>query len=151
MRAAARQDFSNSGANWPQGEPTSVVYDGQCPFCSRYASLLRLREAVGPVRLVDARDGGSPEGRALVERLWAEGYDLDQGMAFVHEGRVFYGAEAVERLALLSTPSGLFNRLNGALLRHRRLADGLYPFLKTGRRLAITLRGAGRLRPPKSL
>ena len=36
-----------------------LVYDGDCPFCSRYVQLLRIREAVGPLRLVNARDGGA--------------------------------------------------------------------------------------------
>ena len=36
----------------------SIVYDGDCPFCSRYVKLVRLREALGSVDLVNARDGG---------------------------------------------------------------------------------------------
>ena len=38
--------------------PTTIVYDGDCPFCSRYVALVRLREAVGQVVLANARDGG---------------------------------------------------------------------------------------------
>lgn len=120
---------------------TAIVYDGACPFCSRYADYLRLKDAVGPVELIDAREGGP-----LVERLWASGYDLDKGMAFVHRGEIFYGAAAVERLALLSTPSGLFNQVNGGLLRHRWIADALYPALKAGRRVALLFQGRGPLR-----
>ncbi len=33
----------------------SILYDGQCPFCRRYTDLLRLRQSVGEVRLVDLR------------------------------------------------------------------------------------------------
>jgi len=120
---------------------SAIVYDGACPFCTRYADYLRLRDAVGPVDLVDAREGG-----ALVEQLWDAGYDLDKGMAFVHAGDVFYGSEAVERLALLSTPSGLFNRINSTFLRHRWVADALYPALRAGRRFALVLQGRGPLR-----
>jgi hypothetical protein len=40
----------------PTGEVT-VVYDGECPFCTRFVALYRLREAVGQVRLVDGRSG----------------------------------------------------------------------------------------------
>lgn len=35
--------------------PVEVVYDGECPFCASYVALLRLRERVGEVRLIDAR------------------------------------------------------------------------------------------------
>ncbi|MFT5932039.1 MAG: putative DCC family thiol-disulfide oxidoreductase YuxK, partial [Hyphomonas sp.] len=35
---------------------TFIVYDGDCPFCSEYVKLLRLRDAIGPVSLVNARE-----------------------------------------------------------------------------------------------
>ena len=35
-----------------------IVYDGQCPFCSRYVELVRLRQSLGQVRLINAREGG---------------------------------------------------------------------------------------------
>ena len=35
-----------------------LVYDGDCPFCSAYVRFVRLRDAVGTVHLVDAREGG---------------------------------------------------------------------------------------------
>ncbi|MEO1249663.1 MAG: DCC1-like thiol-disulfide oxidoreductase family protein [Pseudomonadota bacterium] len=120
---------------------SAIVYDGACPFCSRYAALLRLRDAVGPVDLIDARRGGE-----LVDFLWSSGLDLDKGMAFIYDGQIFYGAAATERLALLSTRSDLFNRFNGSLLRHRWIAEGLYPALRLSRRAALILRGQGPLR-----
>jgi hypothetical protein len=36
-------------------------------------------------------------------------------------------------LALLSTPSGVFNRVNGRIFSHPRLARALYPVLRAGR------------------
>ena len=57
------------------GEPGAwIVYDGQCPFCSRYVALLRLRDSLGEVRLINARDGGP-----VVEELQRAGVDLDEG------------------------------------------------------------------------
>ena len=35
---------------------TYVVYDGECPFCSSYVKLLRLREAAGSIVLLNARE-----------------------------------------------------------------------------------------------
>lgn len=32
-----------------------VIYDGECPFCRSYVSLMALRDRVGQVDLVDAR------------------------------------------------------------------------------------------------
>ena len=46
------------GENRDQRGDAWLVYDGDCPFCSRYVQYLRLRQAAGPVRLVNAREGG---------------------------------------------------------------------------------------------
>ena len=57
-----------SSANW-------LLYDGECPFCSRYVVHVRLRAAIGPVMLANAR-----EHPALVEEVRRLGYDVDEGM-----------------------------------------------------------------------
>lgn len=120
--------------------PTTVIYDGDCPFCSRYVALVRLRKAVGDVVLLDARAGG-----ARVDEIRRRGYDLDQGMVLVHGGAIHYGADCMNRLALMSTRSGLFNRVQASVFRHPRLARVLYPFLRAGRNLALRLLGRGRI------
>jgi predicted DCC family thiol-disulfide oxidoreductase YuxK len=113
-----------------------IIYDGDCVFCQNYVRFFRLREAIGPLELLDARSGDP-----RVERFWREGYDLDEGMVFVHGGRVFYGAEAVHVLASLSSRSGLLNRINAAVFRSEGAARLLYPALKLGRRLTLKARG----------
>ena len=59
-------------------EGAQIVYDGDCPFCSAYVSLLRLKSAAGPVTLTDAR--GHPD---LVADLAARGFDIDTGMVLI--------------------------------------------------------------------
>ena len=118
-----------------------IVYDGKCPFCSSYVRLIRLRETIGSVRLLDAR-----EQTVEVNALWEGGYDLDQGMAMIHNGRVLYGPDCLYGLALLSTPSGIFNRMNAMLLSHPAMSRAVYPLLKVGRTIALWLLGRGRLR-----
>lgn len=117
-----------------------IVYDGECPFCSRYVAMLRLRESLGPVALVNARDGG-PE----VEEARAAGLDLDEGMVLKLDGRLYHGDECINRLALMSTPSGAFNRLNGAIFRSPTASRLLYPVLRTGRNTVLRLLGRRRL------
>jgi predicted DCC family thiol-disulfide oxidoreductase YuxK len=75
--------MSSSGEAW-------LVYDGECPFCSTYVRLLRFRQSVGTVHLIDARDGGP-----LVDELAAAGFDLDEGMALKMGGRVYHGSDCV--------------------------------------------------------
>jgi len=115
----------------------TIVYDGECPFCSRYIGLLRLRDAVGPVRLIDARSHDP-----AVARLQQAGFDLNEGMVVEYAGRIHHGADGLNLLALLSTGSGTFNRLNAAAFRSTTASKLLYPALRLGRNL--TLRALGR-------
>lgn len=117
-----------------------VVYDGECPFCSRYVSMIRLQRSVGPVRLLNAREGGP-----IVNRLLHEGYDLDEGMALLMGPDVYHGDECIHRLALLSTPSGMFNRVNAWVFRSRSRSRMLYPILRAGRNLVLRLLGRSKI------
>lgn len=124
-----------------QGRPeASIVYDGECPFCSRYVELVRLREAIGPVKLINARSGG-----ALVDEVRAAGFDLDDGMVLKLDGRLYHGADCIHMLAMLSTPSGWFNRLNAAVFRSSGVSKLLYPVLRAGRNTVLRLLGRSKL------
>ncbi|MEM6354928.1 MAG: DCC1-like thiol-disulfide oxidoreductase family protein [Pseudomonadota bacterium] len=117
------------GDNW-------LLYDGDCPFCSRFAAYTRLRETVGSVRLVNAREGGPEAAEAR-----AAGYVIDEGMVLKLDGRLYYGDDCLNRLALLSSRSGIFNRLNYWAFSSPTLARISYPVLKTGRALVLRLLG----------
>jgi predicted DCC family thiol-disulfide oxidoreductase YuxK len=126
-----------------QSEPdTWIVYDGQCPFCSRYVQLVRLRETLGKVGLFDARKGG-PQ----VEEARRAGLDLDEGMVLKLDGRLYHGAECIHMLALLSTPSSWFNRVNAAMFRSRTASRLLYPVLRAGRNTVLRMLGRSKLNP----
>ena len=64
-------------------------------------------------------------------------------MALVLGGRVYTGADALRCLALPSTGSGLFNRVNAAVFRWSRL---LYPLRRACRNLALWRLGRPRIR-----
>lgn len=121
----------------------SIYYDGDCPFCSRYVQLLRLRDSLGQVRLVNLRQ--SPDD---VARLRQAGFEPDEGMAFEFEGGLYFGQDAAHRLALLGTSSATFNRFNRWLLGSQRRATLAYPVLRMGRNAALFLLGRTRLREP---
>ena len=118
------------------GEPVSIVYDGQCPFCSAYVRMVRLRDVVGTVRLVDARSADP-----VVEEAVAAGLDLDRGMALKMDGRLYYGDECIHILSLLSTPSGVFNRTMRFIFRSRRIARVVYPIMVACRNATLWLLG----------
>jgi len=114
----------------------SIYYDGDCPFCAKYVSFLRLKETVGTVDLVDLRSNDD-----IRKELMSEGYDLDKGFVVGMNGKRHGGADAMNQLALLSTPSGVFNRMNKMLFSIGPLASVLYPFLRAGRWIVLFLLG----------
>ncbi|KMW56556.1 hypothetical protein AIOL_001510 [Candidatus Rhodobacter oscarellae] len=113
-----------------------IVYDGECPFCSRYVAMVRLREAVKEVELVDARSD-----HPVVATVREAGYDLNDGMALVEDDRIIFGADCIHRLALLSTPSGVFNRANALIFSSPLLSRVLYPILRAGRNATLRILG----------
>lgn len=128
------------------GEASLIIYDGDCVFCQNYVRFMRLRETIGPVELLDARSGDP-----RVERYWRDGYNLNEGMLFVHKGGVHHGAEAVRILAALSSPDALWSRLNGLVFSNGTAAALLYPLLKLGRRATLLARGKRLIDRPPSL
>lgn len=112
----------------------TLVYDGECPACRNYVRVVRVRDAVGAFRLVDAREGGP-----VVDEITAAGLDIDEGMVLKMGGRLHHGDDAVHALALISGPSGVLNRVNYHLFRSRRVSAALYPVLRSGRGLLLKL------------
>lgn len=122
------------------GDGVWLVYDGECPVCSAYGKYARVREAVGELHLVDARQPG-----ALMDRITGAGLDMDQGMVVKLGGTLYYGPDAVRVLALLSTPSGMVNRVSFLLFGTPGRARVFYPLVKAIRRGILTLLGSRRI------
>lgn len=114
----------------------TIIYDGECPFCSSYVAMTRLRDAAGPVELVDARSDD-----ARVTAAIADGLDLDQGMIVLWQGRRFFGADAMHLMATLSGPGGAGNGLQRRLFASPRRTAMIYPLMAWGRRLYLRLTG----------
>jgi predicted DCC family thiol-disulfide oxidoreductase YuxK len=112
----------------------SLVYDQQCPACDLYCHLVCRGDPGGRTRLVDAR--GNPE---AIKDITAQGFDIDQGMVLQLNGRYYYGAEAMAKLALMVGSSGIFNRLNFWIFRSRRRSEWLYPVLRACRNILLKL------------
>lgn len=122
---------------WLQAPGLTVIYDGECPFCSAYVRMLRLREAVGTVELVNAR--AQP---LLVSECAALGYNLNDGMLAVYSGRTYFGADAIRLLSQLTTASGTLNAAMAHVLKQPAMARFFYPIMRSGR--AVTLKLLGR-------
>ena len=131
-----KADMTSPSAD-PGSEGLVIIYDGECPFCSAYVKMMRLKDSVGTVRLINARSD-DPE----VLRIKRLGLDLQEGMVARYGGTDYYAEQCLTLLALLSSGSGVFNTLTGWMFKSEQRARLLYPIMKTGR--AITLRLLGR-------
>jgi len=117
-------------------ETVYLVYDGECPFCSAYVNYVRVQKSIGTFKLIDAREGG-PIVNDIIER----GFDLDEGMVLVMNGQYYHGHDCINHLALLSTSSGVFNRINAFVFRSKTVSRLLYPVLRFGRNLVLRMLG----------
>lgn len=113
-----------------------LVYDKECPLCDNYCQMVRIRESVGELKLIDARDPGD-----IMGEITAAGLDIDQGMVLKMGDSLYYGSDAIHMLSLISSQSGLFNRLNYWLFRSRTISRVLYPVLRFFRNLLLKLLG----------
>lgn len=111
-----------------------LVYDKQCPACDFYCNLVRVRESVGELRLIDAREPSD-----VMDEITARGFDIDEGMVLKVDGQLYYGADAIHVLTLLGTRSGWFNRLNYWVFRSAALSKVLYPLLRALRNLLLKM------------
>ena len=109
-----------------------LVYDKQCPACDYYSRLARIKASVGNLVLVDARDGGR-----IMNEITTAGLDIDQGMVLKMGEKLYYGSEAIHMLSLLSTRSGIFNRLTFFLFGSKRISAVIYPILRACRNILL--------------
>lgn len=117
-------------------KPIVLVYDKECPACDNYCQIVRIREDIGELVLLDAREPSS-----VMDEFTALGWDIDQGMVLKIDNRLYYGSDAIHALALISSRSGFFNRMNYWLFKSKTLSHIFYPALRSLRNLLLKLLG----------
>lgn len=113
----------------------TIIYDGECPFCSAFVRMVRLQQRVGSVALIDARSGNP-----LVTKAQENGCDLNRGMVVIWQTRLFHGAEAMHLLTVL-TEGGVAGALQRLLFGTPARAARVYPLLAAGRRALLFVLG----------
>ena len=77
----------------------------------------------------------------VVDEIHRLGLDMDEGFVLKINDDYYHGADAINRLALITTNAGLFNRINYYIFGSRRLSRLLYPVLRSGRNALLFLLG----------
>ena len=116
--------------------PASLPADKDCPACDNYCQVVRIRESIGELKIINAREDSE-----VLEEVTQLGLDIDQGMVLKMGGVIYYGADAIHALALISSRSGLFNKLNYWLFKSKRASAILYPLLRFFRNLLLKMLG----------
>ncbi|MEM7634890.1 MAG: DCC1-like thiol-disulfide oxidoreductase family protein [Pseudomonadota bacterium] len=118
----------------------TLIYDGDCPVCRSYTRYLSIKRAAGNFELLNARDNPP-----ILEEINALNLDMDEGFVLKVGDRFYHGADAIHALALLSTRTGFFNKMNFLVFKSKTLSRFLYPILKTGRALLLAVLGKTKL------
>lgn len=121
-----------------QADTIWLVYDGDCPFCSAGAQTVRIKQAVGHLQILNAREA---EGHPLMAEIKARALDLNEGIVVKLADRLYHGADALHLLAMIGSDKGWLNRLNVTLFRHRAVVRFTYPALKALRGASLKLFG----------
>lgn len=119
---------------------TIIVYDGECPFCTAFVQMVRLKRTLGRIDLIDARSDA-----AVVAEIKRLGFDLNAGMVVKHGSTYYHGSEAIHWLSLMSTSSGLFNYAISVAFKNARISRMIYPILRCGRDLTLRMLGRKRI------
>ena len=113
-----------------------LVYDKECPACDNYCQLVRIRRDIGELVLVNARDQSD-----VLKEITEMGWDIDQGMVLKMGDELYYGGDAIHALALISSHSGIFNRINYWAFKSKIISKWIYPILRFFRNLLLKILG----------
>ncbi|TQV72423.1 DUF393 domain-containing protein [Aliikangiella marina] len=117
-----------------------LVYDKECPLCDNYCRMVRIREDIGELVLVNARENSE-----VMAQITQMGLDIDQGMVLQMNGNIFYGSDAIHALAMISSRSTFFNRVNYWMFNSKKLSMILYPLCRFFRNLLLKVLGVKKI------
>ena len=110
-----------------------LYYDGDCPFCSRYADILRLRSCY-ELEVCNAREDQS-------YNVCKKGIALDDGVILVVEQSCFQGVEALNMLLKICKYRGVFFSLHRIVFANAIIGNSVYWLFKLLRKVALYFKG----------
>jgi predicted DCC family thiol-disulfide oxidoreductase YuxK len=123
------------------------IYDGECPICRIGASFYKVRQSVGRLHTVNAREDKK---HPVMLEVHQANLNLDEGMVIKCRGKLYQGDAALHIMAMLGADAGSFNRINTMLFRYERFAVFCYPVMKAVRNIILKLKGIKKIENLKS-
>lgn len=106
-----------------------LYYDGNCPFCNKYAEFLKLKKCFD-INICDAR----------VDLSWKKcGKDmiLDDGVILIYEDKCFQGVAAIDMLLSICKYDGVFFSMQKLVFSNKILGKIVYSCFKFLRKVAL--------------
>ena len=118
----------------PSPPDNYLLYDGECPVCSRYVLWTGLRRHCPDIALLNAREW--PD---LVASLRAGGTEVNDTMVLRLNGEHYEGAAALTKINSLVPPDSFQEHAVHVLSRSPGWLKTAYPHLVRGRKLLLRL------------
>ena len=118
----------------------TFFYDGQCPFCNKFAQLIELKGSIPNLQIKNARDN-LPE----LTNLYKQGYDLDKGAILVKDNEILHGSIAIAWICgQIDKPSDALLETIRVLFSSKSRTKVFFPLLIWSRRIILFLKGISR-------
>lgn len=107
----------------------ALYYDGECPFCSQYADMLKLKSCYD-LEILDARED-------LSWKKCNKDLKLDDGVLLIVDEICYQGVPALDMLLKICQYRGFFFGLHRLIFSNSLLGNGVYFIFKFLRKVAL--------------
>ena len=109
------------------------IYDGECPFCNKFAELLELKSKLPNLIVKNARES---------QFEIPSGYDMDvKGALLINGNEMLSGSEAINYLCKkITNPSDPLLSILKIVFKSASRTDFIFPFLLRARRLSLFIK-----------
>ena len=118
------------------------IYDGDCPICAHAAQAFRIKEKLGAISTLNAREATDDP---LIQTINELGLDLDEGMAIYFDKHFYHGKEALAFMAKHGKAENAFMSFIKSLFWSDTLSRVMYPWMRGLRNWLLRRKKVGRI------
>ena len=109
------------------------IYDGECPFCNKFAELLELKSNLPEISIINGR-----KDIPRLESLYKQGYDLNNGAILIKGNKILHGANAINYICSeIKSPSDSLLQILAMTFSSRQCINLFFPVLIWSRRIIL--------------